>query len=227
MFGIIYGIVQLIGRTIFSINVESIRLDAKQEALQNEKDYYFDSRGAMWYCGNGYDEKCRELYCYNVNTGKHDSRNGHHVLVSCDNGKVLKDYTAEQNKNEDIDFYNEYNKAMNYAKLEGKEYFHVVGLGTLDKRYGHYELKTGNLYTLDKIICHKKSSLGTKQYAVSYFEPTYVYYKNYYNGRNKNVIGEKEHIMISKEEYEKLGGDSVKNYYTTKGVSGYYQRDYD
>ena len=226
MFGIVYGIVQLVGRTVFRINAESIRLDSKHEAIKNGKDYYFDSRGAMWYCGNGHDERCTELYCHNIITGKHDSKNGHHVLISFNDKRVLKDYTVEQNTKEDIEFCNRYNKAINQARLDGKAYFCVVGLGSLDKRYGHYELETEKLYTLDKIQGSKIKKAGRYPYITTIFEQDFAYYKNYYNGRSKNNVGNKERIKISKEEYEKLGGDSVMSSYTTKGVGGYYQRDY-
>ena len=115
---------------------------------------------------------------------------------------------------------------MEEARLEGKEYFYVSGLAILDKRYGHYEIETGKLYTLDKIKGHKIRRVGREPYSFLDFEQVYVYYKNYYHGRNKNNIGDIEQIEISKEEYEKLGGDLVRSCYTQKGVGGYYQRDY-
>ena len=43
MFGILCGIVRLVGRAVFDINTESIRLDAKREAIRENRDFYFDA----------------------------------------------------------------------------------------------------------------------------------------------------------------------------------------
>ena len=151
MFSIFYGIVQLVGRTVFRMNTESIRLDAKREAIRENRDFYFDANGAMWYCGKGHDEKCLEWFNHNVITGRHDTKNGHHVLVSVKDRRILKDYTVEQNIKEDNEFCEKFNKAMGEAREKGNAYFHVSGIYTLDKRYGFYEMDGCKQYTLNKI----------------------------------------------------------------------------
>lgn len=218
MFAFLYGAVKLIGCSIYKYNSESIRLKAKQEALDSGLDFYFDGDGAMWYCGNGKDERCRELFNHNVFTGKHDSNNGHHVLISFNTGRVLKDYTLEKEREEERIFKEKYNNAYNKAKECGKKYFLVCGIGSTDYRCGHYEIDTGRLYILRKIMYYDKKY---------FLKPCYKYYKRYFDGRTKKHIGEAIDSEISKEEYDKLGGDPVMSCYSERIVgNSYCQRNY-
>ena len=120
MFEIFYFLLRGIGCGVYKATDEKIRIDAKNEALKNGKDIYFDGNGHMWYCGNGEDEKCREVFNYDVCTGKHTIKNGHHVLLSDKNKRLLRDYTLEEQKYENDLFLSFVNNAKNDAIKNNK-----------------------------------------------------------------------------------------------------------
>ena len=197
MFSIIYGITKLIGTSIYKYNENSITKNERKKSLDNGDDIYFDSNGAMWYCENGYNERCVELYNYNIWTFRTDCVNGHHVLVSAKDMRiVLKDYTEEENVKHEMKFYKQYNDAMKAAKIEGKSWFEVIGINSIDKRYGFYEVKSGRKYEIFK-----------------YGQINTHYFKRYCECLKNKDFTKNEWIEISKQEYDNLGGDYVGLHY--------------
>lgn len=178
MFGILFGIVDLIGKTVFNINMESAKQQNRCRAIKNGFDTYYDNRGGEWYIQpDGKDIRCSRRKNFD---------NGHELLVcTSDHKKVIKDYTEEKERKEDNEFCKRYNDAMNQARLEGKAYFHVIGLTGLDKRYGYYELETERYYELSAELTH---------YFIHYYDVT---------KKTKKVSGVN---IISKEEFLRHGG---------------------
>ena len=181
MFGILFGIIDLIGKTIFDTNMEVAKQQNRYHASQKGFDTYFDNRGGEWYIQpGGKDIKCKHWKNFD---------NGHDLLVyASDHTKVIRDYTAEKEQKEDNEFCKRYNDAMNQARLEGKAYFHVIGLTGLDKRYGYYELETERYYELSTELTH---------YFIHYYDVT---------KKTKKVSGVN---IISKEEFLRHGGSMV------------------
>jgi hypothetical protein len=184
MFGIIFGIVDLIGNTIFSINLEKSKQENRRRAIANGFDTYYDNRGGEWYIKqNGNDIKCDR---------RKNLNNGHNILSDAsDHNIILKDYTKENELNEEKEFCRIYNEANDYARRNGKLFFYVGGLNSLDKRCGHYELNTEKYYELSK-------------------DSTY-YFKHYYDTTKstKKYLGSKR---ITEDEFLKYGGHTAVPY---------------
>lgn len=178
MFGILFGIVDLIGKTVFNINMESAKQQNRCRAIKNGFDTYYDNRGGEWYIQpDGKDIRCSRRKNFD---------NGHELLVcTSDHKKVIRDYTEEKERKEDNEFCKKYNDAMAQARLDGKAYFCVSGLTGVDKRYGFYELDTEKYYELSKEITY--------------------YFIHYYNV-TKNTKKYIDCRRITKDDFLKYGG---------------------
>lgn len=196
MIEMLYWLIRGIGCGVYKANAEQIRIDARNAALKDGKDIYFDGDGHMWYCGHGYDERCREVFNYNIYTGQHTIIDGHHVIISEKTGKVLKDYTLERMKNDGNTFNLEWNNAIETARNNGNKYFYFGNSTQFGKIAGYYDLETKKKYKLFKNLSVDKNN------------NEYVYYIRYYN-----TTKEKEELEstkeITKEIYEQYGGDFV------------------
>ena len=183
MFGVLFGIIDLIGSAIFQTNMENAKIDNKINAIKNGHDTYSDNRGSLYYINkNGNDIKCYKTKDFNTK---------HELLVSSKDKTILRDYTAEKELEEENSFYKKYNDAMNQSRLNGKAYFYVSGFSSLDKRFGYYELETERYYTLSKQLNN--------------------YYIHYWNvsKNERSLVGSNR---LSKNKFIKYGGYAALSY---------------
>lgn len=177
MLGILAGIIQVVGTTVFNANMNEITLNNRNEALKNGNEFYYNSRGKMLKIDMaGKDDECY----YKI-----DPATGHKVIACKRNNEIIRDFNADEEWDKNVEFKKKYNEAKEMAIKEGKKYFFVCGINAIDKRYGYYELATEKRYT-QEVECGE-------------------YIRTYWKTEMNSCRVEKS-IFITEDEYKELGG---------------------
>lgn len=177
-------------------------------AINENRDIFYDKSGYMYFIKKLPTKSGNTTYIpiRAIDSVKYDKRNLlHKVVIDLKTNEVLRDYTQEKIN----DFYKLVNDAINDGNdNESQNYYFIPIDYNLVRNIGDVNFKK-HFKPMCGLFEKDNGKVGRRYLVERYYNKTtkkYEYYKYFYDDHNWIDIFSK--IKISKEDYEKMGGEN-------------------